>query len=104
MVVTADAVTKNVCMSRRWKAELVANGIRIQPSPRFMYLLPLKLDHSSLCPVCPESLQHTVLTSKFHSYQTVHQNLSLSTVVLSSSVFSSFADAQNSVSSRPLIC
>jgi hypothetical protein len=64
MVVTAAVVTKNVHMSRRWKAELVAYGIRIQPSPRFMYLLPLKPDHSSVCPVCPEGLQHPVLTSK----------------------------------------
>jgi hypothetical protein len=49
MAVTAAAVTKNVCMSRHWKFELVAYGIRIQPSPWFMYLLPLKPDHSSLC-------------------------------------------------------
>jgi hypothetical protein len=51
MVVTAAVVTKNVHMSRRWKAELVAYGIHIQPSPRFMYLVPLKPDHSSVCPV-----------------------------------------------------
>jgi hypothetical protein len=31
MAVTAVVVTKNVRMSRRWKAELVTYGIRIQP-------------------------------------------------------------------------
>jgi adenosine deaminase len=64
MAVTAAVVTKNVFMSRRWKAELVAHGILIQPSPRVMYFLPLKPDHSSVCPVCPESLQHLVVTLK----------------------------------------
>jgi hypothetical protein len=103
MVVTAATVIKNVRTSRRWKAELVAYKICIQPLPRFMYLLPLKPDHSLLCPVCPKSLQHPLLISKSHSYQTVHWNLFLTTVVLSRSVFSSFADAQNSVSSRPLV-
>jgi hypothetical protein len=45
MAVTIAVVTENVHMSRRWKSELVAYGIRIQPSPRFMYFLPLKPDH-----------------------------------------------------------
>jgi hypothetical protein len=67
-------VTKNVHMTRCWKAELVAYGICIQTSQRFMYLLPLKLDHSSVCPDCPESLQHPVLTSKVCSDQTMCQN------------------------------
>jgi hypothetical protein len=33
MVVTIVVITENVCMSRRWKSELVAYGIHIQPSP-----------------------------------------------------------------------
>jgi hypothetical protein len=72
--VTAAVVTKNVTMIRRWKAELVTYGICLQPSPRFTYLLPLKPDHSSVCSVCPESVQHLVLTSKSRSFQTVHRN------------------------------
>jgi hypothetical protein len=76
MAVTAAVVTKNVHTTRRWKAELVAYGIHIQPSPSFMYLLPLKPDHLSVCPVCPESLQHPVLTSKSRNYQNVHRNRS----------------------------
>jgi hypothetical protein len=73
MAVTAAVVTKNVRMSRRWKAESVAYGICKQSSPKFVHLLPLKPDRSPVCPVCPESFQHLVLTSKSHSYQTVHQ-------------------------------
>jgi hypothetical protein len=76
MAVTTVVVTETVHMSKRWKADLVAYGIRIQTSPRFMDLLPLKPNHSSICLVCPGSYQHPVLTSKFHSYQTVHQNRS----------------------------
>jgi hypothetical protein len=55
MAVTAAVVTKNVRVSRRWKAELVAYGICKQPSPKFMYLLLLKPDCSPVCTVCPES-------------------------------------------------
>jgi hypothetical protein len=44
--VTAAVVTENVRVSRRWP----------------------------VCTVCPESFQHIVLTSKSHSYQTVHWN------------------------------
>jgi hypothetical protein len=40
MVVTVTAVTKTVCMSRHWKAELVAYGIHLQPLPGFMDLYP----------------------------------------------------------------
>jgi hypothetical protein len=56
MAVTIVAVTKNVCMSKCWKAELLAYGIRKQPSPRITHLMPVKPDHSSVCPVCPESI------------------------------------------------
>jgi hypothetical protein len=76
MVVTAAVVTKIVRMSRRWKADLVAYGIRIQTSPRFMDFLHLKPDHSSVCPVYPGSSQHPILTSNFHNYETVHRNRS----------------------------
>jgi hypothetical protein len=69
--VTAVVVTKNVCMSRRWKAELVTYRICTEPLPRFMHFLPLKPDRA---PVCPESLQHPILISKFCNFQTVHQN------------------------------
>jgi hypothetical protein len=72
IVVTAAVVTKNVHMSRHWKAESVAYGICKQLSPKFMHILPLKPDHSLVCPVCPESFQHLILISKSHSYQTVH--------------------------------
>jgi hypothetical protein len=81
IAITIVVVTENVCMSRRWKAELVAYRIRKQayrirkqPSLRIMYLTSLKPDHSPVCPVCPESVQHLILTSKSYSYQTVHQN------------------------------
>jgi hypothetical protein len=74
MAVTAAAVTENVHMSRRWKDELVGYGICIQPTLRVMYLLPLKPVHLLVCPVCPESLQHHILTSKSSNYQTMHQN------------------------------
>jgi hypothetical protein len=74
MVVTASVVTENVHMNRCWKAELVVYGICLQLSPRFAHLLPLKLDCSSVSQVCPESVQHLVLTSKSRIYQTVHQN------------------------------
>jgi hypothetical protein len=72
--VTAVVVAENVRMSRRWKAELVVYGICKQPSPRFVHLLPLKPDCSLVCLVCPESFQHLILTSKSHSYQTMHWN------------------------------
>jgi hypothetical protein len=74
MAVTAAVDTENEHMSRRWKAELVPYGICKQPLPSFMHLLPLNPDRLPVCPVCPESFQHLVLTSKSHSYQTVHQN------------------------------
>jgi hypothetical protein len=74
MTITAAVVTKIVCMSRRWKDDLVVYEIRIQTSPRFMDILPLKPDHSSVCPVCLGSFQHPVLNSKFHNYQTVYRN------------------------------
>jgi hypothetical protein len=74
MAVTVAVVTKNIHMSRCWKFELVAYRIRIQPSLRIAHLMPLKLDHSSVGPVCPESVQHLVLSSKPSSYQTMHQN------------------------------
>jgi hypothetical protein len=38
--VTVVAVTKNVRMSRCWKAELVAYGSHKQPSPRITLLCP----------------------------------------------------------------
>jgi hypothetical protein len=74
--VTAAVVTKNVCVSRRWKAESVAYGIYKQLSSCFVHLRPLKPDRSPVCTFCPESFQHLILTSKSHSYQTVHQNRS----------------------------
>jgi hypothetical protein len=40
MVVTADVVTENVCMSRCWKAKSVVYEICKQPLPRFVHLLP----------------------------------------------------------------
>ncbi len=43
--VTAAVVTKNVRVSRRWKAESVDYWICKQPSPKFVHLLPLKPDH-----------------------------------------------------------
>jgi hypothetical protein len=70
MAVTATVVTEIVRMSRHWKADLVAYGIRIQTSPIFMDLLPLKPDHPLVCPVCSGSFQHPILTLKFRSYQT----------------------------------
>jgi hypothetical protein len=71
MSVTAVVVTETVCMSKCWKDDLVAYGIDIQTSPRFMDLLPLKPDHSS---VYLGSFQHLVLNSKLCSYQTMHRN------------------------------
>jgi hypothetical protein len=71
---TAYVVAENVCMSRHWKAESVAYGICKQPMPKFVHLLPLKPDRSPVCPICPKSFQHLILTSKSRSYQTVHQN------------------------------
>jgi hypothetical protein len=73
-VVTAVVVTRNVRVHRRWKAESVAYGICKQLSSSFVHLRPLKPDRSPVCTVCPESFQHIVLTSKSHSYQTVHRN------------------------------
>jgi hypothetical protein len=72
--VTSAVVTKNVRVSRRWKTESVAYGICKQLSSSFMHLRPLKPNRSPVCTVCPESFQHLVLTSKSHSYQTVHRN------------------------------
>jgi hypothetical protein len=71
MAITAAVVTENVCMSRHWKAKLVAYIIHTQSLSCFMHLLPLKPDRS---PVCPESFQHLVMTLKPRSYQTVHRN------------------------------
>jgi hypothetical protein len=67
MAVTTFVITGNVCMSRHWKAESVTYEICKQLSPRFMHILPLKPDRSSVCLVCPESFQHHVLTSKSHT-------------------------------------
>jgi hypothetical protein len=67
-------VTKNLRMSKHWKAELVPYGIHKQPSPRITHLTLLKPDHSSVCLICPDSIQHLVLTSKSHNYQIVHRN------------------------------
>jgi hypothetical protein len=72
MALIAAMVTEIMRMSRCWKADLVAYGICIQTSPRFMYLLPLTPDRWLVCPVYPESVQHPVLTSKSHNYKTVH--------------------------------
>jgi hypothetical protein len=72
--VTASVVTENVRVSRRWKTESLAYGICKQLSSSFVHLRPLKPDRSPVCTVCPESFQHLVLTSKSHSYQTVHLN------------------------------
>jgi hypothetical protein len=55
MGVTAAVATENVCMSSRWKDELVFYGICKQPLPRFVSLLPLKPNRSPICPACPES-------------------------------------------------
>jgi hypothetical protein len=60
MAVTAAVVIEIVRMSRSWKADLLAYGIQIQTSPKFMDLLPLQPDHPSVCPVCPGSFQHPV--------------------------------------------
>jgi hypothetical protein len=73
MAVITAVVTKNVRMSRCWKAESVVYGICKEPSPSFAHLLPLKPDYPPVCPVCPESFQHLILTSKSRSYQTVHR-------------------------------
>jgi hypothetical protein len=70
--VTAAVVTENVCVSRCWKAESVAYGIYKQLLSCFVHLRPLKPDCLPVCTVCPESFQHLILTSKSHSYQTVH--------------------------------
>jgi hypothetical protein len=67
-------VTENMCMSKHWKVGLVAYGIHLQPMPRFTHILLLKPDRSHVGPVCPESIQYLVLTSKPRSYQTVHPN------------------------------
>jgi hypothetical protein len=42
MIVTVATVIENVCISRCWKAELVAYGIHKQPSLRITHLRPLK--------------------------------------------------------------
>jgi hypothetical protein len=76
MAVTIAVVTENVRMSRRWKTDLVAYGICLQPLPSFMHLLPLKPNRLLACPVYLESFQHLILISKSHSYQTVHRNRS----------------------------
>jgi hypothetical protein len=74
MAVTMAVVVENVRMSRRWKAELVTYGSQKQPLPSFMHLVPVKPDHSSLCPIYPKSFQHLVLNSNSRSYQIVHWN------------------------------
>jgi hypothetical protein len=61
MVVTVTMATKNVCMSRHWKVELVTYGIHLQPSQIIMHLMPVEPDHSLIYPVCPEIVQHLVL-------------------------------------------
>jgi hypothetical protein len=53
--VTTAVVTKNMRVSRRWKAEPVAYGICKQPLPKFVHLLPLKPNRSPVCSVYPES-------------------------------------------------
>jgi hypothetical protein len=72
--VSVATVTENVCMGRRWKAELVAYRICSHPSPRIGHLRPLKPDHSSFCLVCLESVQQLILTSKPRNYQTGHRS------------------------------
>jgi hypothetical protein len=72
--VPATVVTENVRVSRRWKAESVTYGLCKQLLSSFVHLRPLKPDHSPVCTVYPESFQHLILTSKSHSYQTVHRN------------------------------
>jgi hypothetical protein len=67
MAVTTVVITENVRMSRHWKAESGVYGICNQASPKFVHLLPLKPDRSPVCPVCPKSFLHLVLTSKSHS-------------------------------------
>jgi hypothetical protein len=56
--VTSAVVTKNVHVSRCWKAESVAYGSCKQLSSSFMHLRPLKHDRSPVCTVCLESFQH----------------------------------------------
>jgi hypothetical protein len=48
-------------MSRYWKAESGAYGIRNQPSPKFLHLLPLKPDRSPVC----QSVQKVFSTSSW---------------------------------------
>jgi hypothetical protein len=43
MAVTITVVTKNVCMSRRWKYDQVAYRICNQASTRFTHLRPINL-------------------------------------------------------------
>jgi hypothetical protein len=74
MAVTAVVVTKNMHMSRRWKAKLVVYGICKQPLTCFAHLLPLKPDRLPVYPICPESFRHLMLISKSRTYQTVHRN------------------------------
>jgi hypothetical protein len=73
-IVVTVVVTKDVYMSRRWKSELVACRIRKQPSPRSMHLLTFKPDRSAVCLVCPESVQHLVITLQSRCFRTVHRN------------------------------
>jgi hypothetical protein len=47
MAVTIVVVTKNMCMSRRWKVDQLAYEIRKQPSPRSTHLMPLNLGFHS---------------------------------------------------------
>jgi hypothetical protein len=54
MAVTIAVVTENVGMSRRWKAEKVAYGIRIQPLPILSSLMPLNLINPLTYPFYPE--------------------------------------------------
>jgi hypothetical protein len=68
MAVTIVVVTKNVCMSRHWKAGIQAYRIHDQTLARFMLLDAHEPDHSPICPICAENVQHLSLTSKARSY------------------------------------
>jgi hypothetical protein len=74
MVVTVDADAKNMCMSRRWKADRVGFRTCVHTPAIFVFLVAQKPDHALVCPVCPESEQHGNLTSKIHNDLTVCSN------------------------------
>jgi hypothetical protein len=71
MALTVAAVAKNVCMSRRWKADHVGFRTHVQTLACFVPLVALKADWSPVCPVCPEYDQHCYLNSKVCSDQCV---------------------------------